>query len=428
MTPGRAAPRRSIAAWAIGFAIGLPITQETQAQTRPAPAPPKGEVFSVGPLPGARSLVYVVDASASVAPVGPDLVAELRSAVRTITCPFEIIRIGRGGAEPLFGELRRPTPANRAAALWALADMRFDGGGDPRDALWTACSLDPELIYIFGGLGFDPDDFRTTLAARPGNVRVNVIGFEFANCPRFGRNRVLIETVGRGKVAVRDADRLVRLRKEGPPIPAADPPDARGFAFEYRDPAEKPVVFVVERSRRMAAVGHQAINAVIASVDSLPPDAPFNVLTFDDDEPGYLSVRLRPRVEPPEDVEALGAPLRERLVGLPAKLRFGGASDPRIALPRAADHRPARICVLCCTEMTGLQLQEIGEGFPPGVAVDVMAFAVKAPGPGGKSDDFTNWRRLAEATGGAFRLVDPATPREEAPRAAPAPLPGAQSR
>lgn len=143
-------------------AAGASVTGVSQPVPPPArdPAGPATSFFGVAAPAAVRSVVYVIDRSASMGANGRlararrEVVASLRRLPPTAR--FQVVAYNRA-AEPLPpGELLPATPDAIAAAERALDALEAEGGDYHARALCRALAFAPDLIYFLT----DADDLK----------------------------------------------------------------------------------------------------------------------------------------------------------------------------------------------------------------------------------------------------------------------------
>jgi hypothetical protein len=171
--------------------------------------PGGGEVFGVGGLPGAKSIVYVVDRSGSMDPVGDFMKTELSKAVNKLvsTQKFNVIWFSEGDPYVLATNLVAATEENKSRLFKFLQDVKLQGSTDPRSALFKALDLKPELIYILTDGNFEPEFVEQVTKKNVGKIRINAIGFVLPGGEGHGNLQKITEQ-NRGKFKAIDVKQL----------------------------------------------------------------------------------------------------------------------------------------------------------------------------------------------------------------------------
>jgi hypothetical protein len=138
-----------------------------------------GPFFGHDAVPGARSIVYVVDRSGSMDPVGDFLKVELSRAVNQLqsTQRFNVIWFSEGDPYVLANNLVAATEENKARLFRHLTDVKLQGSTDPRSALFRALDLKPDLIYVLTDGNFEPEFVEQVTRRNAGKTRINCVGF-----------------------------------------------------------------------------------------------------------------------------------------------------------------------------------------------------------------------------------------------------------
>jgi len=163
--------------------------------------PGGGEVFGVGGLPGAKSIVYVVDRSGSMDSIGDFLKIELSKAVNKLnsTQRFNVIWFSDGDPYALSDRGLVPaTEDNKQNLFKHLLNVNFKGSTDPRGALFKAIDMKPELVYVLTDGNFEADFVSEITKRNAGKVRINAIGFLFEGGEGHG-NLIKLTEQNRGK-------------------------------------------------------------------------------------------------------------------------------------------------------------------------------------------------------------------------------------
>jgi hypothetical protein len=171
--------------------------------------PGGGEVFGVGGLPGAKSIVYVVDRSGSMDQVGDFLKNELAKAVNKLnsTQKFNVIWFSDGDPYALSATLVQATEDNKQRLFRHLQDVKFSGSTDPRAAIFKGLELKPELVYILTDGNFEPDFVQAITARNTQKIRINAIGFVFPGGEGHS-NLIKLTEQNRGRFKAVDAVKL----------------------------------------------------------------------------------------------------------------------------------------------------------------------------------------------------------------------------
>lgn len=141
--------------------------------------PGGGEVFGVGGLPGAKSIIYVVDRSGSMDTLSDFLKHELAKAVNRLnsTQKFNVIWFSDGEPHMLAVNLVQATEDNKTRLFKHLQDVKMSGSTDPRQAIFKALQMRPELIYVLTDGNFEPEFVQAVTKANTAKIRINAIGF-----------------------------------------------------------------------------------------------------------------------------------------------------------------------------------------------------------------------------------------------------------
>ncbi len=120
------------------------------------------EFFGLGgSAPGVRSIVYVVDRSASMIDTFSHVRAELKRSISALRRSQKFHVIFFNAVDPLENppaRLLNAIDANKEQFFSFLSSVAPEGGTKPERALRRALALEPDLLYLLSdGINFDPD-------------------------------------------------------------------------------------------------------------------------------------------------------------------------------------------------------------------------------------------------------------------------------
>jgi hypothetical protein len=164
------------------------------------------------------------------------------------------------------------------------------------------------------------------------------------------------------------------------------------FGVGSEGPAPASIVYVVDRSGSMDAVGDFLKNEIAKAVNRLNSTRTFNVVWFSDDEPEAFRETL---VRATEDN-------KQRLYRHLGEMTFRGSTDPRAAIVKAFQLKPEVIVILTDGNFEPDFVAALNARNTARIRIHAVRFTV--PGPDGHSSLI----RLTEQNRGKFRAVDPA--------------------
>ena len=158
------------------------------SETRPAPAAPGPATrtgFTSVSVP--RRVVYVIDASAAMAPIFDHVRAELKKSISGLKTaqPFNVVFFQDAKAIPLHNDgLLIATPDNKRSVEAFAKGVRAAGASDPLAALELAFEPRPDLIYFMAAGPFPDADAviaRVRELSRGGGTKIAAISIGAPN-------------------------------------------------------------------------------------------------------------------------------------------------------------------------------------------------------------------------------------------------------
>lgn len=157
---------------------------------------PVGSLWGVGEGQRARSIVYVMDRSASMDQSMELLKRELMQAIGSLEAEqlFDLLWFNEGRADDLFGRLRPATLENKSTAFDAIEQVIAIGRTEPLNAIRAALEMAPDVMFLLsdGDFGERNEEILRTIRRRNQNeaTRINTILF-------------IHDTVGHGEAILR---------------------------------------------------------------------------------------------------------------------------------------------------------------------------------------------------------------------------------
>jgi hypothetical protein len=158
-----------------GVSVRLAHGVVLRSEKSPADVGPPG--FAEKPAP--KRLVFVVDRSGSMDPVGDFLKTELAKAVNRLLPDdaFNVIWFSEGDPYVLATNLVHATEENKGRLFKFLQDVKLQGSSDPRSAMFKALDLRPDEIHFLTDGNFEPEFVEQITKRNAGKIRINALGF-----------------------------------------------------------------------------------------------------------------------------------------------------------------------------------------------------------------------------------------------------------